>query len=303
MKNSLGVKGLSMSSAQSISNLCNQRSKDITTTLSDLNNAEKTLKIGEDEFVETAGKPVPSNVVELLKEKSRLAATQAFLMENIKAKDELISSIKRERFNYDIKTPKKPELMEKPLESLVDEEWGWNQLTPSEYNEFLEAEAYASHIGQFIHKNGTLNRLRTQLPLTKTLEFIDIEEGKRTPLKITIHHTQKQLLDYHEELAALHRGYEQKVNYFKSKVKNSVTTENARIQNSNAKIQAEVNEVNKKLTTEWQSSYTIWAANEREASYKFEAERQKEIQDVVVFNITVPERFQPVVDMFLNQLK
>ncbi len=51
------------------------------------------------------------------------------------------------------------------------------------------------------------------------LEFMEIETGKKTPLKVTIHHTPEQLLEIHEELAALHRGYEQKVNYFKSKVK------------------------------------------------------------------------------------
>jgi hypothetical protein len=34
---------------------------------------------------------MPTNVVELLTEKARLSATQAFLMENIKAKDELIT--------------------------------------------------------------------------------------------------------------------------------------------------------------------------------------------------------------------
>jgi hypothetical protein len=304
MKNSLGAKGLSMSAATSISNLCNQRSKDIASSLSDLNNAEKTLKIGEDTFTETPGRPVPTNVVELLKEKSRLAATQAFLMENIKAKDELINSIKKERFINDVKIPEQPKLVSQKLQSIVDEAWGWEQLTSGEYNDFLEAEAYAAHIGLFIHKNGTLDRLRTQLPATRTLEFIDdVEAGKRSPLKITIHHTQQQLLDYHEELAALHRGYEQKVNYTKSKVKNSVTTENARIEKDNAKIQATVNEENKVLNLEFQSKYAVWAADEREASHLFESARQKRVQDAVALAIVVPSQFQPVVDMFLNQLK
>jgi len=55
MKNSLSSKGLSMSQAQSISNLCNQRSKDITASLADINNVEKTLTIGEDTYTETKG--------------------------------------------------------------------------------------------------------------------------------------------------------------------------------------------------------------------------------------------------------
>ena len=53
MKNSLSSKGLSMSQAQSISNLCNQRSKEITNKLGDINNISKHLTIGEDTYVET----------------------------------------------------------------------------------------------------------------------------------------------------------------------------------------------------------------------------------------------------------
>ena len=83
MKNSLAKNGLSLSQAQSISNLCNQRSRDIQNKLSVVNNVQKTVKYGDEHYVETVGNPLPSNVVELLLEKSRLHAAQAFLMENI----------------------------------------------------------------------------------------------------------------------------------------------------------------------------------------------------------------------------
>ena len=99
MKNSLSTKGLSLSQAQSISNLCNQRSIELSNTLSDVNNVEKTLTIGSDTYIETPAKPLPANVVKLIQEKARLAATQAFLMENIKAKDSLIKSIQKENYN------------------------------------------------------------------------------------------------------------------------------------------------------------------------------------------------------------
>jgi hypothetical protein len=116
----------------------------------------------------------------------------------------------------------------------VNEKWGWDQLTVAEYNEFLEAEAFAAHIGQFIHKGGKLDQLRAELPTIKTLEFMEIETGKKTPMTISVHHKADDLMELHEELAGLHRGYEQKVNYFKAKVKNAVTAENARIAKENA---------------------------------------------------------------------
>jgi hypothetical protein len=303
MKNSLSTKGLSMSQAQSISNLCNQRSKDITAKLADINNVSKVLKIGDETYTETQANPIPENVVELLTEKARLSATQAFLMENIKAKDSLIKEIQYDDFEYEVETPVKPKSVVKELPTLVNEDWGWSQLTTAEYNEYLEAEAYAAHIGQFIHKGGKLDKLRSELPTIKTLEFMEIEVGKKTPMKVSIHHTPEQLLTIHETLASLHREYEQKVNYFKSKVKNSVTTENARIANERANIQAEVNEINSKQDAEYNTAMDKWRAEYAKASNEFEAKRQERIKEAANMKINIDVRFQPVIDMFLNQLK
>jgi hypothetical protein len=301
MKNSLSTKGLSMSQAQSISNLCNQRAKEISNKLADVNNVSKTLVIGSETYTETQGNPMPANTVELLTEKARLSATQAFLMENIKAKDELIKEIQFEDFDYTILAPERPKTATKELPSLIDEEWGWSQLTTAEYNEYLEAEAYASHIGQFIHKGGKLDKLRSELPTIKTLEFMEIEVGKKTPMKVSIHHTSEGLLAIHEELASLHRNYEQKVNYFKSKVKNSVTTENARIANERAEIQAELNEINGKQDADYNAGLEKWRADFRKASN--EAKRQERIKEAANMKIDIDSRFQPVVDMFLKQLQ
>jgi hypothetical protein len=303
MKNSLATKGLSLSQAQSISNLCNQRTKDITAQLTDINNVSKELTIGVENYIETKGNPIPQNVVELLTTKAKLSATQAFLMENIKAKDELIKSIKSDNFFYEVNAPQRPENVSEDLPSEVTEEFGWDQLTTAEYNEFLEAEAYASHIGQFIHKGGKLDRLRAELPTIKTLEFMEIEVGKKTPLKVSVHHTPAQLLSIHEELAALHRGYEQKVNYFKSKVKNSVTTENARVQKERGNIQSRINEKNQTLSNTYRLEYEKWLADSRQAQHEFEEKRQVRIQEAVNLKIEVAERFQSVVDEFLDQLK
>ena len=95
-KNSLASKGLSLSQAQSISNLCNQRAVEIEAKLKAVNNSSRKIKIDGQTYQETQPVPMPANVVELLKEKAELHATQAFLMENIKAKNDLMNSIKQE---------------------------------------------------------------------------------------------------------------------------------------------------------------------------------------------------------------
>lgn len=304
-RNSLASTGLSMSQAQSISNLCNQRSKDITATLSDINNASKTINIDKADHDLEVGKPLPVNVVELLKDKARLHATQAFLMENTKAKDALINEIKGERFDYESGNPGplRESTIYPEVQSQVAEDWGWDQLSTLEYNEFIEAEAYASHIGQFIHRGGTLDRLRSELPKIQTLEFMEIEKDKKTPVKIKAHHKSEDLLKTHEELAALHRGYEQRVNYFKSKVKNAVTKENARISKINADAQAEANEKNALLMNEYSKKKETWLAEYKKASLDFETERQNRIGEAVNLKIQVDARFQSVVDEFLKQLE
>jgi len=146
-RNSLSTKGLSLSTAQSISNLCNQRSKEINSKLEQTNNFSRTLKIDGEIYTETESSPLPGDVVSLLREKSRLHASQAFLMENIKAKDEMINSIKKESFQFEVEQTQRGQLESPKLNQLVDESWGWEQLSIQEYNEFLEAESYAAHIG------------------------------------------------------------------------------------------------------------------------------------------------------------
>ena len=303
MKNhSLSTNGLSLSQAQSISNLCNQAARDINSKLNNINNVTKELTIGDKTYVETKGNPVPSDLMQLLDTRSRLHATQGFLMENIKAKDDLLKEIKNREFIFDLESPEYPELKDEDYLSQVSEEWGWCQLSNSEYSEYLEAEAYASHFGQFIHKGGVLDKLRNELPTIKTLEWIQIEDGKKTPLNVTIHHTIDQLGELHEELASVHRKHEQKVNYYKAKVKNLVTTENARIARHNADETAEVTEINDKILTEYKSAREKWQSAYKKAKMEFEELRQKEISKTASLRIEIDPRFKSTVDLYLNQL-
>ena len=303
-KNSLSSKGLSLSQAQSISNLCNQRSRDINSKLTTVNNFSRDLKIGEETYVETVGIPMPSNVVSLLLEKAELHSTQAFLMENIKAKDDLIRSIQKEVFNYELEVPypqrEKLELFRE--EAHKDESWAWDQLKNSEYNEYLEAEAFASHIGQFIHKGGVLDKLRGELPTIKTLEWMEVEDGKKTPMKVNIHHNSEELMVLHEELASHHRKYEQRVNYFKAKIKSLLTSKNSEISRFNSEKQNEINSKNKGILESYEKECSKWEGKNSKALHVFEEKRQKRISEAAAMRIDVDGRFQKTIDTFLSSL-
>jgi hypothetical protein len=301
-KNSLSNTGLSLSQAQSISNLCFQRAKDIDNELRTVNNVQKELKINGETYVETVGKKLPTDTIQLLVEKSKLHACQAFLMENIKAKDQMITELQREHFVYKVEEPESPKHLTYQELPLVNEVWGWSQLSVGEYNEYLESESYASHIGQFIHKDGKLDFLRRELPSIKTLEWITIKDGEKTPLKVTIHHTQSELTELHETLASMHRKYEQRVNYFKAKVKNIVTDENARLSKENSVKIAEVIRENEKMNKEFNVVYTKFLDEKLKSKQDFETTRQEKIKEAASLRIQVDGRFQEVIDEFLNKL-
>lgn len=302
MKHSLKSTGLSLSQAQSISNLCYQRALDITNKLSNLNNASKSIKVDKELYTIEPRKKLPENVVDLLTEKAKLHAVQAFLVTNIKAKDELLDSIRMRKFTTDLLYPETPEYKRYTAKSQVGEMWGWEQLTIPEYNEYLEAEAFAAHIGQFIHKNGELDKLRKDLPNVRKLEWMELETGKKTPITVVVHHSSDELLAQHEMLAALHRKYEQRVNYFKAKVKNLVTEENARIARENADIQADMTAINNVLRNEHNKAVELYEEEYQRQAQLFQAEIEKDIQEAAKYRILVDSRYQPVVDMFLAQL-
>lgn len=302
MRNNLSTNGLSLSQAASISNLCFQRANEVSNQLAGINNATRTFKLNGDTFTQVVGKKIPANVADLLLEKAKLHAAQAFLMTNIKAKDAILMDLKKKMFVTLLEAPAKPELVEFNPTPLVDEDWAWDQLSQAEYSEYLEHEAYAAHIGQFIHKGSVLDSLRIELPKVKALDWIDVKVGERTPVKVDVHHTSEELLAHHEKLAALHRTHEMRVNYFKAKVKNLMTEENARISKENAVRQAEVNKINDKLRLDYQTRYAQYSDAVKVEREEFENSRQLEIKKASALRISVDSRFQETIDRFLKQL-
>jgi hypothetical protein len=302
-KNSLTPnQGLSLSQAQSISNLCNQRAGEITNLLSTVNNYEKSVEVDGTDYVTVKGVRLPSNVVGLIEEKCKLHACQAFLMENIKAKDEMLIKAKLEKAIWDGEMPVEPKMVKAEVLPQVDETFGWEQLTVAEIAQYTEAEAYASHVGQFIHQRSPLDRLRSELPTIPSIEWMTIKDGVKTPVKIKVHHTSEELLNVHEEFAAIHRKHEQTVNYFKAKVKNLTTEENARIAKVNADASADAEKQNQVLRTEYQNAVKAYGEALQQARNEFEKNRQAKIKEIASMRIKVDARFQETVDTFLSQL-
>ena len=309
IKNSLTPnKGLSLSQAQSISNLCNQSAIEISSLLGVVNNFSKTVKIkgdGGDAKTLIEGHKLPENVVELLKKKASLHGCQAFLMENMKAKEDLLNQARQKKADLsEVVYPEKPVFTDPTEGSLgqVGENWGWEQLSAAELSKYWEAEAFAAHIGMFIHKDGKLTGLRNELPHIPAIEWMVIKDGVKSPVTIDVHHKAEDLLKTHNDLAALHREYEQKVNYFKAKVKNLVTKENARIAKHNADLQNAAAKTNNDLQLTYETATKKANEKANDIRVEYEKTRQANIEKIAAMRIDVDPRFQAVVDEFLTKL-
>ena len=228
MKN-LGKKGLSMTQAQSISNLCNQIATDIDTTINNFNVTSKTIKVDKETYV-------------------------------------------------------------------VGEDYGWKQYSETEYAEYLEQEAIASHYGQFIHKRGKLSSLRNELSKFTSLEWEVIEDGKKTPVKVAKHHTQDELMNIHNEVSDVHTRANQRVNYFKAKAKNLANEKNIEIHKENARLkmiyQSNLNDAN----AEYQNQLASYNNMIEEMSETFYADRAKRLNEASKLKVVIDPRFQSVVD-------
>jgi len=297
----LSTKGLSMSQAQSVSNLCNQAAQNIANELDAVNNASKTFKHEKVDFTYVKGTPLPRNVKDLLLKKAKYHSCQAFLMEAMKAKDDMLSSIEEEAPDFKEKAPQR-EFVDRPtiLDS-VSESWGWNQLSDKELAEYLEVEAYASHIGQFIHRGGKLTNLRKEINDLPAIEFINIKDNEKTPVLVSAHHTPSKLNELHEDLAKLHREYEQRVNYYKAKVKNLVSDENARIHKVNNLLIQEAAIQQEKFDREYTIAFNEYDARKKAFYSDFEANRESRMKETAQLRIVVDPRFQDVVDEFLTK--
>jgi hypothetical protein len=302
-KNNLSSTGLSLSQARSISNLCNQRASEISRSLNVLNNISKQVIVDGETLTTVSAKPLPANFIDLLKEKAALHACQAFLMENMSAKENsLLDAKKAVADTSSVIMPIIPKYTRPNFIGEVTEDFGWDQLTTEELNKFIEAEAYASHIGKFIHDDGILTRLRAELPNIPELEWMQIKDGQKSPIKIVVHHKSEDLLFAHETLAAIHREYEQTVNYYKAKVKNLTTLENARIAKLNADAQNEAEKINNDLSSEYEKAEKIAGESIRSIKAAFEKQRQANISSIAALRIQIDSRFQPVIDKFLPKV-
>ena len=184
----------------------------------------------------------------------------------------------------------------------VSEEWGFEQLSLKEINDYTFNVAMAAHIGSFIHK-GMLVTLRNELPNINGIEWFEVKAGEKHPVINKKHHTIDELTAIHVDLANLHREYEQKVNYIKAKVKDLVSEKNAEIHKENQIRVSIVNDYNKTITADYSALMKEYNGKIAEMEQTFEKEKNEKIKEASKLRIVVNPRYKTLVDEYLKKDK
>jgi hypothetical protein len=142
--------------------------------------------------------------------------------------------------------------------------------------------------------------LRKELPGIPQVEWFSVKDGEKSPIKVTKHHVSAGLMILHEEIAELHRTYEQRVNYFKAKVKNLTSDENARIQKENADKAAAFLKLEKEAAQEYRDAMDAYNGEILKLTMEFNSQRELKIKETAALRINVDSRFQHIVDMFIT---
>lgn len=221
-----GEVGVTSTSATYLCNIARELLKDLEASLNNVSFITEEVSIlGSENTVKTKEGYNASELSDLdskLMEAAELKAFIAWMSEGIKAKE--LESTRVSRYTLsDYISDFPEEAIPKVKDIKEDLEYGIGKLTISDRVKFLYSEAFASSIGIYIHKNGSLKKAYEEL-LNIAHNKVNVETDAKDSLvlitnkipSINIADVEKIFLKYQN----LRREHEKELNSIKSKVKN-----------------------------------------------------------------------------------
>lgn len=221
-----GEVGVTSTSATYLCNIARELLKDLEASLNNVSFITEEVSIlGSENTVKTKEGYNASELSDLdskLVEAAELKAFIAWMSEGIKAKE--LESTRISRYTLSDYISDFPEEAIPEVKDIKEDlEYGIGKLTISDRVKFLYSEAFASSIGMYIHKNGSLKRAYEEL-LNIAHNKVNVETDAKDSLvlitnkipSIDVADVEKILLKYQN----LRREHEKELNSIKSKVKN-----------------------------------------------------------------------------------
>lgn len=221
-----GEVGVTSTSATYLCNIARELLKDLEASLNNVSFITEEVSIlGSENTVKTKEGYNASELSDLdskLMEAAELKAFIAWMSEGIKAKE--LESTRVSRYTLSDYISDFPEEAIPEVKNIKEDlEYGIGKLTISDRVKFLYSEAFASSIGMYIHKNGSLKKAYEEL-LNIAHNKVNVETDAKDSLvlitnkipSINVADIEKILLKYQN----LRREHEKELNSIKSKVKN-----------------------------------------------------------------------------------
>lgn len=221
-----GEVGVTSTSATYLCNIARELLKDLEASLNNVSFITEEVSIlGSENTVKTKEGYNASELSDLdskLMEAAELKAFIAWMSEGIKAKE--LESTRVSRYTLSDYISDFPEEAIPEVKDIKEDlEYGIGKLSISDRVKFLYSEAFASSIGIYIHKNGSLKKAYEEL-LNIAHNKVNVETDAKDSLvlitnkipSINVADVEKILLKYQN----LRREHEKELNSIKSKVKN-----------------------------------------------------------------------------------
>jgi len=226
----LDTKGLTTAEANYTANIVKELCERISNDIKQLSLFKGTLNF-QGKQAEYNKVHKVENLEEKCLEEGNLYALSAWLREAIKAKEALLKQVENDNFDISLLN----EVNYGKSTSLLTEDEVKYSLPINELAEYLAYEAKAAHIGKKVHPNGIFEQWFNEIKNTPKVQITEINKDYIVEFDQVV--DEKDLYQIYLTLQKEYREAEQKVNYYKAKVKNLLNEKNQEINQKNRALQ------------------------------------------------------------------
>lgn len=219
------------------------------------------------------------NLEEKCLEEGNLYALSAWLREAIKAKEALLKQVENDNFDISLLN----EVNYGKATSLLTEDEVKYSLPINELAEYLAYEAKAAHIGKKVHPNGIFEQWFNMIKNTPKVQINEINKDYIVEFDQVV--DEKDLYQTYFTLQKEYREAEQKVNYYKAKVKNLLNERNQ-----------EINQKNRALQDKLSQDLEIQNSKNLALQAEINNLRGQKLKEVSELKIIIPNELQKTLD-------
>lgn len=219
------------------------------------------------------------NLEEKCLEEGNLYALSAWLREAIKAKEALLKQVENDNFDISLLN----EVNYGKATNLLTEDEVKYSLPINELAEYLAYEAKAAHIGKKVHPNGIFEQWFNMIKNTPKVQINEINKDYIVEFDQVV--DEKDLYQTYFTLQKEYREAEQKVNYYKAKVKNLLNERNQ-----------EINQKNRALQDKLSQDLEIQKSKNLALQAEINNLRGQKLKEVSELKIIIPNELQKTLD-------